>query len=289
MKNIIESILDNAKKAYKESVMIDNIVIQELLLSILTDAKRLQEPIEPKIQKTRERITLKETHSRDIDIIAYIFSEYEHSSLFPEKSQTDAVQHISDVMNVKYNTFTNKRDAFDRYTNSSRKGWEKDLSPQLQIIFDEYKSFPRNIAIENGEKIIEKYKNLEKEDKMVELKFNNKIYTYGGRNGHALKNIVYDIIEKYLSENRDVTYNDLKSKFNHLHGSKVVLNAEDYAQWLSDGYENKTQRYFSETVANDNDTFYILNQWEFNNLDSSGVQFIEYAKKNLSYHIEVLR
>ena len=160
MKTITENILDNAKKAYKESVIIDNTVIQELLLSILTDVKRLQEPVEPKVHKNRERLTLSETHSKDIDIIAYIFSEYEHTSLFPNKSQTDAVQYISKLMNVKYKTFTNKRDSFDRYTNSSRKGWNQELSKTLQMIFDEYKNLPMEVAIRNAKRIMNKYKDV---------------------------------------------------------------------------------------------------------------------------------
>lgn len=43
MKKVLESIILNAKDAYKESVIIDNEKLQDLLLTILTDSKKLQE------------------------------------------------------------------------------------------------------------------------------------------------------------------------------------------------------------------------------------------------------
>jgi 3D (Asp-Asp-Asp) domain-containing protein len=43
MNRIIESIILNTKKAYKESIVIDNEKLQDLLLTILTDSKKLEE------------------------------------------------------------------------------------------------------------------------------------------------------------------------------------------------------------------------------------------------------
>jgi len=43
MKEVIESILNNTKKAYKESVVIDNEKLQDLLLTVLTETKKLED------------------------------------------------------------------------------------------------------------------------------------------------------------------------------------------------------------------------------------------------------
>ncbi len=170
MNELVESILSNTKKAYKESALIDNLVIQDLLLSVLADCSRLQDSIaskdvasnfvddkDKKVFKPRERITLSDEKSRDINIIAYIFSKYEHTALFPNKNQTDAFKEISKLLDVKPTTFRNKRDAFDRFTNSTRAGWDKPLSESMQEIFDEYKSLSKENALDYAKAILDKH------------------------------------------------------------------------------------------------------------------------------------
>lgn len=163
MKEIIDNIMENAKKAYKESIIIDNIVIQDLILTIITETKKLQEIPKKElntvrhIPSTRERVLLEDSQSNDINVIAYIFSEYEHTALFPNMNQTEAVSAIADLMNVKYKTFTNRRDRYDRYTNSHRVGWDEDLPSSLQDIFDELVTLSKEQVLNKGKKILEKY------------------------------------------------------------------------------------------------------------------------------------
>jgi len=165
MTKIIENIMNNTKQAYKESVIVDNTVIQDLLLAILTDTNRLQEiakiekeePIIKKVSKTRERVLLEDNQSNDINIIAYVFSEYEHTALFPNINQTEAVSMIADLMAVKYKTFTNRRDRYDRYTNSHRAGWDEDLPNSLKVVFDELVSLPKDTVINKAKNILAKY------------------------------------------------------------------------------------------------------------------------------------
>ena len=114
MNSTINSILQNAKLIYKESIQSNNEIIEELALSIITDIKILQDNKE--ISKPRERITLNDEKSKDINILAYIFSEYEHSLLFSNDNQSNAIQKISDLLDVKSTTFRNKRDYYDSYT-----------------------------------------------------------------------------------------------------------------------------------------------------------------------------
>jgi hypothetical protein len=167
MDMLVESILSNTKKAYKESVLIDNSIIQDLLLSVLADCSRLADSIDKQElicnvessdkRITRVRSTLSDDHSKDINIVAYVFSEYEHTSLFPNKSQTEAFEEASGLLNVKLTTFRNKRDAYDRYTSSARAGWDKPLSTQMKDIFNEYKILSKDIAIANARLILGKH------------------------------------------------------------------------------------------------------------------------------------
>jgi len=155
MNSSIDTILKNAKLIYKESIQVNNETIEELALSIITDIKILQDNKE--ISKPRERITLNNEKSKDINILAYVFSEYEHSSLFPIDTQSKAFKKITNILDVKYNTFTNKRDTYDSYTSSQREGWKKELSDSLQEVFDELKILPKNKVLNIARTIIKKY------------------------------------------------------------------------------------------------------------------------------------
>ena len=46
MTKVIDKLIENTKKAYKESILIDNTILQDLLLEILTDSKKLQEKLD---------------------------------------------------------------------------------------------------------------------------------------------------------------------------------------------------------------------------------------------------
>ena len=156
MNSLFKNILDNAKLIYKKSNLIDNEKIEELALSIIIDIKNLQN--DKKEYIPRERVTISDEKSKDVNILAYVFSEYEHTSLFPDDNQSDAIQKIRDLLDVKYHTFKNKRDYYDTYTNSPRKGWEKELSDSLQEVFDELKVLSKEEVLTIANNIIKKYK-----------------------------------------------------------------------------------------------------------------------------------
>ena len=48
MTEIINNILENSKKAYKKSIMINNEELEELLFSIITDTKKLLDKVSDK-------------------------------------------------------------------------------------------------------------------------------------------------------------------------------------------------------------------------------------------------
>jgi len=172
MRKELDSILQNVKLAYKESVLIENDIIQDILLTVLTDVKMLEDKISItklrpglKVKKTlednqytsRNRVSIEEQQSYDINVIAYVFSEYEHTALFPNKNQTESVTVISNLMSVKYKTFTNRRDRFDRYTHSKRAGWDENLPNGLQVVFNELKGLSKDVVIDKAKQILQKY------------------------------------------------------------------------------------------------------------------------------------
>ena len=70
-------------------------------------------------------------------IVAYCFSTYDHSCLYPTTSLNDALIDAAQRLDIKVTTLKNIRDAFDGHNDSPRKGWwQKPLSPRYQYIKD---------------------------------------------------------------------------------------------------------------------------------------------------------
>lgn len=81
--------------------------------------------------------------------VAYYLSRFEHDILYPDFSQSQAIEHISKVLGVKSSTLRQKRDAFDPYVNElktrgiKRRGyWQKTLSFDMKEVFDHYLYMP---------------------------------------------------------------------------------------------------------------------------------------------------
>jgi len=58
-------------------------------------------------------------------------------------TQNEAFERVGEVFDTKPRTAQNERDAFDRFTNSSRAGWDKPLPPRLIPIFEQYGDLAR--------------------------------------------------------------------------------------------------------------------------------------------------
>lgn len=59
-------------------------------------------------------------------------------------SQSEAFIKIATIFASKPRTVQNERDAFDRFTDSARAGWDKDLPPRLIPIFENFGEMPRD-------------------------------------------------------------------------------------------------------------------------------------------------
>ena len=154
-----DNILNNAKSILRESILSNNKIIEELSLLIIADVAVLIDNESKNTSKVdRTRVRLDNEHSRDVNIMAYIFSEYEHTALFPNDTQTSAFTKVSKILNVKPNTFSNKRDFFDSHTNSKRAGWRKELSEDMQKVLDGFRNLSKYEVIEIGKHILDKYR-----------------------------------------------------------------------------------------------------------------------------------
>lgn len=119
--------------------------------------------------------------------------------------------------------------------------------------------------------------------------FQSKEYKKGKHNNNSYRYLVLDIIKKYLDENKNKTYQDLQDKFNFLHPTKVILDLKDYNQWLSNGNENNTKRYFDEPIIYNKETYYILTQWGHDKIHDRLGSFINFARNQLNYNISKIK
>ena len=87
-------------------------------------------------------------------------------------------------------------------------------------------------------------------------------YNFNGCEKLSKRQIVYELIKKYISDNPNVTIEDLKREFNSLHrGFKVCLSYDEY---LSFANRTKTgeKRYFEEPLRlNNGEECFVCNQW----------------------------
>jgi len=69
-------------------------------------------------------------------------------------SQSDAFVKIATIFASKPRTVQNERDAFDRFTDSARAGWDKNLPPRLIPIFENFGEMPRDNMREISQTIL---------------------------------------------------------------------------------------------------------------------------------------
>lgn len=68
MKNIIESILSDSKIAYKQSILIENEILEDKLLSIMSNIKHLQNQLDGyKLKKKKQKKLLNEIQEHEIE------------------------------------------------------------------------------------------------------------------------------------------------------------------------------------------------------------------------------
>ena len=109
-------------------------------------------------------------------------------------------------------------------------------------------------------------------------------YNFNGKKNLKKRNLVKEIIQKYIKDNPNIDYHQLKNIFNdkELKKKKIILDKNDYLDWKKDK-KDKQDRYFPPIVLGNKEIF-INNQWGVDNI----TKFIEMAKRKFNYEIEIV-
>lgn len=135
MTKVINKLMENTKKAYKESILIDNTILQDLLLEILTDSKKLQEKFEEKlIDRKEETVGLKKKKRYTYEEVKAI-TKVQIRLAKDEISLEDARQEILNISNrfpvhnlVQYNKHMKDRfNGIGTYGMAMPSNWAKAL------------------------------------------------------------------------------------------------------------------------------------------------------------------
>ncbi len=129
-----------AKTGLETSIIIQNYEINDIFIKILLRTELLLEKLTDKELNSRQIRThqrMAQVKKDEVSIVAYCFSEYEHDSLYPNHNQTEAFELAAQKLDIKKNTLSNIRDAYDGHNNSHRRGWYlKPLGNDLERVKD---------------------------------------------------------------------------------------------------------------------------------------------------------
>ncbi len=144
MQNIIEKVQEIrqlARQGMKDMILADDSKTEEIFLEIMEKSKSILDRLErkdfSKENTSKENVRTRTGRIPDdvkqkVNLVAYCFSEYEHTSLYPNRSQQEAFELAAQALEVKKNTLSNIRDSFDGHNNSHRRGWyQAELSSDL--------------------------------------------------------------------------------------------------------------------------------------------------------------
>ena len=166
MKNLLTEIKQLAQKGMENTVISNDTQNKDIFLSIMLKSEvaisklgdKLNNSItlqnKPDGNRTYERID--EDLKSDMYLVAYCFSYYEHTSLYPQFSQDKAFEVAATKLGVKKTTLKNSRDWFDGHNDSHRKGWwQAPLPDDMQNFRDIYDNKDRAEVINEASLILE--------------------------------------------------------------------------------------------------------------------------------------
>ncbi len=109
-------------------------------------------------------------------------------------------------------------------------------------------------------------------------------YNFNGKKNLGKRNLAEEIIKKYLLDNLNKTYNELKSTFNFQASNRhtIFYNQKDFDNWKN-RQTNKTERYFKPINYN-NEKIHICNQWSVDSIKP----LLDLAKNEFKYDIEII-
>lgn len=139
MYNLLNTIKELAQKGYEKSVISNDADNKELFLNIMLKTEIVLNNVEnknkvkiqfneKKTNRTYEKI--EDNTKREMYLIAYCFSYYEHTCLYPQYNQDKAFNVAAEKLGVKKSTLKNARDWFDGHNNNARSGWWQAPLPE---------------------------------------------------------------------------------------------------------------------------------------------------------------
>jgi len=83
-------------------------------------------------------------------------------------------------------------------------------------------------------------------------------YNFNGKKNLKKRNLVKEIIQKYIKDNPNIDYHQLKNIFNdkELKKKKIILDKNDYLDWKKDK-KDKQDRYFPPIVLGNKESLEI--------------------------------
>lgn len=138
MNDLLNEIKQLTKTGYETAILSNEEKSQDIFLNILLKIEMALKSIQSantitykaassNTERTYEKFD--EETKRRAYLIAYCFSYYEHTCLYPEYTQDKAFDVAAKKLNIKKNTLKNFRDQFDGHNNSDRRGWWQSPLP----------------------------------------------------------------------------------------------------------------------------------------------------------------
>jgi len=86
----------------------------------------------------------------------FCFSYYGHETLYPNLTQYEAFNRVSEKLGIKFASLKNTRDLFDGHNNNSRVGWKNSPLPERVRKAKEYlESLGEKTVVEKAKKVLE--------------------------------------------------------------------------------------------------------------------------------------
>lgn len=166
MNNLLNEIKQLAQQGLENTIIAKDDKNKDIFLNIMLKSELALNKI-PMKNTNSLTLTNKEESSRtyeklDDDIkmnmylVAYCFSCYEHTSLYPKFSQDKAFIVASEQLGVKKNTLKNARDWFDGHNDSHRSGWwQSPLPEDMERAKNVFDNKSRNDLLDEAREILE--------------------------------------------------------------------------------------------------------------------------------------
>ena len=117
-------------------------------------------------------------------------------------------------------------------------------------------------------------------------------YLLDGHEYKAINRTVLAVVKKYITENPEITYQELKKVFpDNLQGSTgVIKNKIDYEEFLA-RTSTGDRRFFKDNILKiKDDDIYVCTEWGDDGRSGKGNirPFISYTNKRLNYGVKII-